>query len=110
MNKSTLTSRALVISFCRNVKSWKAAYIVQKPQTLGWDCSGSGIAVHFAAWGNCDFHDQESLQNTKIDKVCNLYPMLSLHIAGLRIYNGKSVNVRSWNIVKGKGATVPILE
>ena len=36
--------------------------------------------------------------------------MPTLHIAGLRIYNGKSVIVKSLNIVRGKRATVPILE
>ncbi len=40
----------------------------------------------------------------------NHYPMLTLHIAGLRIYNAKSVIVENWNIDRGKRATVPILE
>ena len=43
-----------------------------------------------------------------LTRVCNHYPMLTLHIAGLRVYNGKSVIVKSWNIVRGKKATVPI--
>ena len=33
--------------------------------------------------------------------------MLTLHIAGLRIDNGKSVIVKSWNIFRWKRATVP---
>ena len=36
--------------------------------------------------------------------------MLTLHIAGLRVYNGKGVICKSWNIVRGKTATVPTLE
>ena len=36
--------------------------------------------------------------------------MLILHIAGLRIFNGKSVTVKSCNIVKGKRTTDPVLE
>ena len=44
-----------------------------------------------------------------LTRVCNLYPMFTLHIAGLRVYNGKSVIVKSWNIVRGKRAMVPIL-
>ena len=36
--------------------------------------------------------------------------MLTLHIAGLRIYNGKTVIVKSWIKIRGKRATVPILE
>ena len=43
-------------------------------------------------------------------RVCKYYPNLTLHIAGLRIYNGKSVIVKNWTIVTGKRATVPILE
>ena len=45
-----------------------------------------------------------------LTNVCNHYPMFTLHIAGLRVYNGKIVNVKSWNIVRGKRATVPIPE
>ena len=36
--------------------------------------------------------------------------MLTLHIAGLRIYDGKSVIVRSWYKVRGKRTTVPRFE
>ena len=36
--------------------------------------------------------------------------MLSLHIAGLRFDNDKSVIVKSWNIVRGRRATVRIIE
>ena len=42
-----------------------------------------------------------------LTRVCNHYPMLTPHIAGLRVYNGKSVIVKSWNIFRGKRATVP---
>ena len=45
-----------------------------------------------------------------LTRVCNHYPMLTVHFAGLRVYNGKSVIVKSWIIVRGKTATVPILE
>ena len=41
---------------------------------------------------------------------CNHYPKLTLHIAGLRVNNGKSVIVKSWNKARRKKATVPILE
>ena len=36
--------------------------------------------------------------------------MLTLHIAGLRIYNSKSVIFKSWNIVRRKRATVRLLQ
>ena len=42
--------------------------------------------------------------------VCNHYPMLTLHIAGLPIYAGKSVIVKSWKLVRGKRATVLTLQ
>ena len=45
-----------------------------------------------------------------LTRVCNYHPIVILHIAGWRIYNGKSVIVKSCNIVRGKRATVPILE
>ena len=45
-----------------------------------------------------------------LTRVCNHYPMLTLHIAELRVYNRKSVIVKSWNIVRGKRATAPIFE
>ena len=35
--------------------------------------------------------------------------MLTLHIAGLRVYNGKSVIVESWSIVRGKEPRYPYL-
>ena len=35
--------------------------------------------------------------------------MLTLHVCGLRKYNGKIVNVKSWNILRGKKGMVPIL-
>ena len=31
-----------VISSCRTLKRWKAAFIEKKPKTLGWDYGGSG--------------------------------------------------------------------
>ena len=43
-------------------------------------------------------------------RVFNHYPMLTLHVAGLRIYNGRSVIIKNWNIVRGKRATVPIVK
>ncbi len=65
-------------------------------------------SVYIAAWGNCTFYDPESLQNTLFDET--LQTLLTLHIAGLRNNNGKSVIVKSWNIVRRTRATVPILE
>ena len=56
------------------------------------------------------FYDQESRQKTILTRGCNPYPMFTLHIAWLSVYNGKSVLVKSWNIVRGKRATIPIVE
>ena len=42
--------------------------------------------------------------------IYNRYPKLNLHIAGLRIWNGKKVIVKSWNIVRRRRTTVLILE
>ena len=36
--------------------------------------------------------------------------MFTLRITGLRVDNGKSVSVKSWNLVRGKRATLPILK
>ena len=36
--------------------------------------------------------------------------MLTQHIARLRIYNGKTVIVKIWNIVRGKATTLPIID
>ena len=36
--------------------------------------------------------------------------MFTVHIAGLRLYNSKSVIVKSCNIVKKQRTTVPIIE
>ena len=60
-----------------------------------------------AAWVNSV--DLESLLNTIVTSVCNQYPMLTLHITGLGIYNGKSVIIKNWNIVREKRTTMPIL-
>ena len=41
----------------------------------------------------------------KLTRVCSQYPTLTLHFAGLRVYDGKSVFVKSWNTVRGKRTT-----
>ena len=56
------------------------------------------------------FTTQRVCKKQVLTRVCNHYPMLTLHNTGWRVYKGKSVIVRSWNIVRGKKATVPILE
>ena len=38
------------------------------------------------------------------------YPMLTLHFAGLRVGNSKSVIVKNWNTVRAKWIQAPILE
>ena len=43
-------------------------------------------------------------------KFCNHYPLLTLHIAGLRVDNSKIFLVKSWKLVRGKGTKIPILE
>ena len=45
-----------------------------------------------------------------LTRVCNHYPSLTLLVAGLRIYIGKRVIVKTWYIVRVKRTTVPILE
>ena len=45
-----------------------------------------------------------------LTRVYNQYPMLTLHSAGLRIYTGKSVIVKSWNIVWRERTEVPKFE
>ena len=37
-------------------------------------------------------------------------PILTLHLAGLRIYNVKRLIVKNWNLVTWKWTQVPILE
>ena len=77
-----------------------------------WDGTVMALAtaVHFAAWRNCTFRTKGVCKNKSLPHVCNEYPMFTLHTAGLRIYNGKSVSAMSWNIVRGKKTTIPILE
>ena len=45
-----------------------------------------------------------------LTKICKHYPMLTLHIAGLRVYSGKSAIVRSWKIVWQERTEVPKFE
>ena len=45
-----------------------------------------------------------------VTKFCNQYPMAILHITGLPFYNGKIGDIKIWNIVRGKGTTVPVPE
>ena len=66
--------------------------------------------VHIAAWENGTFYAEESLQKTIFEESWQSLSNAPLHIAGLGIYYGKSVIVKSWNIVRGKTATVPKLE
>ena len=43
-------------------------------------------------------------------EICGHDPMFTLHIAGLRVDNSKSVLVKSWNIVWGERTEVPKFE
>ena len=45
-----------------------------------------------------------------MSEICNLDPMLTLHVAGLRVYIGENVIVKSWDLVWGERAKVPIPE
>ena len=45
-----------------------------------------------------------------LTRIRNQYPIVTLNIAGLRIYNGKNVFVKSWIIVTGRRHMVPSLE
>ena len=42
-----------------------------------------------------------------MSEICNHDPMFTLHIAGLRVDNSKSVIIKSWNIVLGERTEVP---
>ena len=35
-------------------------------------------------------------------RFCNLYLLVTLHFAGMRIYSGKSGIVKSWNTIRGR--------
>ena len=78
MIEITLTSWTPVISSDRNLKRWKAAYIVEKPQTLGWDCSGSGVICSYCCLRKLYFYDQEGLQITifaeSLQSISNAHP------------------------------------
>ena len=43
-------------------------------------------------------------------KLCNHYPMVTLHIAGLRVNKSKGAIVKSWNIIRKELSKVLILE
>ena len=45
-----------------------------------------------------------------LSEICNRDPIFTLHIAGLRVDNSKSVIIRSWNIVWGNRAELPKFE
>ena len=64
---------------------------------LGWDCKGSGIICLYCCLKKLHFTTKRVCQIQFVARVCNHYPMLTLHIAGLRIYNGKSLFVESRN-------------
>ena len=91
--ESTLTSWTPVISSCRNLKGLKAANIAFKPQTLGWDCSGSGII--------CSYCSLRELGRPRMSITYILRRESARIIARLRIYNGKFFIGKNWNIVKG---------
>ena len=42
-----------------------------------------------------------------LSEICNHDPMFTLHIAGLRVDNSKSVFIESWKIVWGERTKVP---
>ena len=45
-----------------------------------------------------------------MSEICNHDPMFTLHIAGLRVDDSKSVIIKSWNIVGGERTEVPKFE
>ena len=101
LNESTTTSGTPAIFSCRNLMTWRAANIVKKPQTLGRDCRSSDVIGLYCCLRKLFFLTTERMcKKHYLTRVCRYYPMLILHIAGLRIYYGRSVNIQSWNIVR----------
>ena len=45
-----------------------------------------------------------------VSEICNHDPMFTLHFAGLRVDNSKSVIIKRWNIVLEKRTEVPTFE
>ena len=45
-----------------------------------------------------------------VSEICNHDPMFTLHIAGLRVDNSKSIIIKSWNIVWREQTQVPNFE
>ena len=97
MNKSALTSRIWVIS-SRNLKRWRAAYIVKKPQTLRWVCWSSSINCVYCCLKKLYFSHPRVCRRQLVTRVCKHYPMFNLHVARLCNYNGKSLIAKSRNI------------
>ena len=111
MNESTLTSWTPVICSCRNLKRWKAAYIVWKPHTLGWDCRATGIICLYCWWlRKLPFTSKRVCKIQFISEFCNRDPMITLHIAGFCNKKSKSVILRNWNIVWGERTEEPKFE
>ena len=86
VSESKVTSRLPIISSSQNLKKWKTAYIVQKPQTLGWVCSGSGINSLKFCLRKLLFTSERLQKKTNCDGSFNHYPKLTLHTACFRAF------------------------
>ena len=105
MIERTLKSWYPVFSSCRNLKRWKAAFICRNRKRR------DGTVVVFLLSKTVLFSSEGICKKQPyLTRVCNHYPLMTLQIAGLRIYNGKSVIVKSWKTVRGKKTMVPSVE
>ena len=68
MNDSIITSWNPAISSCRILKRWKAVESRRSRKCLDGTVVVLALSVHIAAWGNCFYNDQESLQKTNFDE------------------------------------------
>ena len=109
MNGSTSTSWTLVyhVGIWREVKLRVSCWICKDRDGIVMVLASS---VQIAVSGNCTFRTRRVCKMQFLTRYCNDYPMFSLHVSGLRIYSGESVNVKNWNLVKRKRAMVSRLE
>ena len=109
MNEITLTSWTPVIAYCRKLKRWKVYFCIYRVET-----AITGMRLYWFWLHPFVLLLEESgsvarvCETQFVTRVCNHYLKFTLQFTGLRYYNGKSVIIESWNIIRGKRITVPI--
>ena len=66
------------------------------------------VSAGSVAFGKCTSGKVWKIQF--LTRVCNYLPLPTMHVVGLRMYDGKSLAGMSWNLIWRKVTKVPMLE